>query len=203
MKNKALITTAIIFFLIIMDRSYINEIIGTFEYLSLLVIYIVFLIVFILQFYFLVKEKLKNKFRFFNIGLLIIILPFFFPFPTGFVSVKELKSENALIAVKNGDELDGLSIGLKKDLTFIQKDRYFGMKWKKGTYQVSNDTIYFLKGKKILGYEFAVIKALEFYTEHPNELILFKDKNDTIGYPYLTCGDINDLKPNNQINIKK
>jgi len=200
-KNKGLIITTIIFFLII-NTTYFWEFGGFgLPLLFLLIItYFVLVVVLVLQLYFAIKEKFKYKFRFFNIALLTTVLIMTFLFPTGFINFEQFESKNVLIAQRTITSDCSSTIKLKQDLTFVQQELCFGAKEIKGTYQISNDTIYFLKGKEILGYEFAIVKELEFKKQYSYALQLFKDKNDTIGYSYYTWSSKNDLKDEMQQN---
>jgi phosphate/sulfate permease len=199
MKNKILITTTIIFFLIINTSYFWVDKIGILGFLiifPLLAIYCALLIVLIVQLCFAIKEKFKEKFRVFNIGLLTFVLILTFLFPTGVINFEKFESKDLIIEGREGCGGCNSTIKLKEDLTFIKKEVCFGMEKKKGTYQISNDTIYFFKGKESLGYTFAIIQESKYIPPYPI-LTFFKNKNDTIGYSYRIFK--NDLKSNQQI----
>jgi len=197
-RNKILPITIIIFFLIINTSYFWVGKMGllTFPiFLLLVVIYLTLFVIFIVQFYRVVKEKFKNKFRVFNIGFLAIVLILTFLFPSGFINFERFESKDVLIAQHIGGGNCNTTIKLKEDLTFVKKTVCFGIEKTKGTYHISNDTIYFLKGKGNLEYDYyAVIEELEFH----DNLQLFKNKNDTIGCNFNIS--INDLNSNKQIN---
>ena len=89
--------------------------------------------------------------------------------------------------------------GNKDDFTFREKNVCFGITEIKGTYRISNDTIYFddvIRGKQEdIKYEFGVIEELEQFTENPFALKLFKDKKDTIGFNYFIGKNELKIKP--------
>jgi len=198
-KNKILTIAPIVFFLIINTSYFWIDKIGFWAMLiSLLfiIIYFIFVAVFISQLYFVVKEKFKNKFRVFNMGLLAIVLILTRLFPTGMINFEKFEGKNLLIIGNEGAGNCHSTIKFKEDLTFIKRDVCFKMEKTKGTYRISNDTIYFLKGKEDLEYEFAIIKELK---SNKYSIQFFRDKNDTIGnYNYYDVYK-NDLK----INYKK
>jgi len=189
-KDKILTIATIVFFLIINTSYFWVEIIGFFAFMILYYllkfIYFVLLIIFILQLNFAIKEKFKNKFRIFNMALLAIVLILTLLFPFGIINFGNLKnnddSEYVLIIHSVGGGNCNSTIKFKEDLTFIKRDVCFGVEKTKGTYQISNDTIYFLKGKNNVEFEFAVLKENESSAKFSYSLHCFRDKNDTIGY---------------------
>jgi hypothetical protein len=84
---------------------------------------------------------------------------------------------------------------LKEDLTFPERNACFGVREIQGRYRILNDTIYFFNTKPVkqedVTYEFGVIEELEYYTENPYALKLFKNKNDVTGFRYfITKNDL-------------
>jgi len=100
------------------------------------------------------------------------------------------KSNCLLKAHINGDKHCESLIWLKDDFTFIQEDGCIVIKKTEGKYWISNDTIYFDKK-----YSFAIIQELEYYTEEPYVLRLFKNNSDTIGVGYLFVKHYLNIKP--------
>ena len=202
-KNKALIITATVFFLIINTSYFWVDKIGIWGFfmcLPLIIIYFILVVFLIIQLCFAIKEKFKQKFRIFNIGILTVVVFLTFLFPTGIINFENFESKDLLIARRKGVASCSAIIKLKENLTFVEKEICFGVYEKKGTYHIFNDTIYFIKGKENLGYKFAVVQESQTYTKYP-VLTLFKDKKDTIGYSYRIFK--NELIPNQQTNIKK
>ena len=188
-KDKILTITTIVFFLIINTSYFWVDKIGVLGFLvvfPLIFIYFVLVAVLIFQIYFAIKEKFKQKFRFFNIGILAMVLILTFLFPTGIINFENLKNkdenEYVLIIQSVGGGNCSSTIKFKEDLTFVKKDVCFGIEKTEGTYKISNDTIYFLKGRKNVKFEFAIIKENESSTKYPYSLHCFRDKNDTVGY---------------------
>jgi hypothetical protein len=110
---------------------------------------------------------MKNK-RF-----LIIMLILAFLYLTG------CKGKDLLVAQKQSKIGAATTLKLKKDSTFIQKSEFLMKIIKtKGTYQISNDTIYFDNEK----YLFAIIEKQNHHTQTPYALKIFeyrKEYNDT------------------------
>jgi len=194
MKHKVQITTLIIFFLITNTTYFWEDKVGFFGmliYLVFKIVYFVFLVVFIIQLFLAIKEKFKNKSRFLPIGLLAFVLLLTFLYPAGIINFEKLlERENLLVAQGEGAANCTTTFYLKDDFTFIQKIACFKVERVKGTYRISNDTIYFIDGKENIKYEFAIIEEME----HHTILKLFKNNNDTtrINFPVFK----NDLKIN-------
>ncbi len=88
---------------------------------------------------------------------------------------------------------------MKEDFTFKEKNVCFGITEIKGTYRISNDTIFFENVKpgkqENLKYEFGVIEELEHYTKDQFALKLYTDKKDTIGFCYFVAQNKLKIKP--------
>jgi len=101
-----------------------------------------------------------------------------------------------LLIAQRTDKFCTKTLKLKKNSTFVQKSVCsLGKNEKtKKTYQISNDTIYFVNGK----YEFGVIEKQEQNTQNPYILKVFeyrKEFNDTTEYHYIII--------KNDLNIKR
>lgn len=199
MKRKGLITTVVIFFLLVNTTYYWEGKLGLFAmpvFLILTVVYFGLVIALIRQLYLSIKERFSNKFRLLNIGFLTAILTLTFFKPFGFIDFDKFEGENLLIARREGAANCMTTFKLKDDLTFKERNVCFGVTEIKGTYRIYNDTIYFFNvrraKKEDIKYEFGVIEKLELYTENPHALKLYKSKNDTIGFKYFITK--NDLK---------
>ena len=117
--------------------------------------------------------------------IVVLILTFFCL--TGF------KGKDLLIAQRT-TKLCSKTLKLKKNLTFVQKGCSFDKKKDKGTYRISNDTIYFDYEKAI----FAIIEKQEQNAKNPYILKVFEYRkvfNDTIGHNYIIIKNNLNIKP--------
>jgi hypothetical protein len=190
-KNKALYILVIIFFLAINTRYYWISKVGMLSMpidFILLIVYLGLAIMLLLQVFLYLKERLTDKRRIYIIGLLSVVLSLTFYKPFGLIDFDKLEGEDILVAQSEGAGNCSSTFKLKDNFVFKEKIVCFGVLEIKGTYKISNDTIYFdysettsLENKK---YEFAVVEELEHYTENPLALKLYMNKADTIGHYY-------------------
>ena len=202
MKNKGLIIITIIFFLTISTTYYWEGKLGLLAFpafIFLVVLYFGLVIALIRQTYLAVKEKSSNKSRLITIGLLTLVLTITFIKPFGIIDFDKLEGENLLTAQREGAANCTTTFKLKDNFTFKERNVCFGVSEVKGTYRISNDTIYFetvKRGKQEdIKYEFGVIEELEHYTENKYALKLFINKNDTIGFRYFIGRNDLDIEP--------
>ncbi|WP_430401186.1 hypothetical protein [Flavobacterium sp.] len=190
MKNKGLITTTIIFFIIVNTSYYWKGKLDFYAFPTFLILFILFLVLniaLIRQIYFAFKDKFKDKKRIVTIGLLITVLTLTFLKPFGFINFEKFEAKNILIAEREGVAGCMTTLKLKENNEFTAKSVCFGMTETKGNYKIKNDTIYFENIKLGRGekefYEFAVIKPLKFQNDIKHfELLSYKSKKDTIGH---------------------
>ncbi len=139
------------------------------------------------QMYFLVKEKLSNKKRLINTGLLAFVLILTFLKPKGLIDFEKFEREDLLIAKREGVANCTTTLKLKNNFTFIERRICFGVTEVKGSYHVQNDTIYFDNvniGRSTEDfYKFATVKKVKFEDESEQYyLMLHKGLTDTLGY---------------------
>jgi hypothetical protein len=190
LKNKGLITTIIIFFIIVNTSYYWKGKLDFYAFPVFLILFILFLVLNIAlfrQIYFAFKDKFKDKKRIIIIGLLITVLVLTFLKPSGFINFEKFESKNILIAEREGVAGCMMTLKLKENNKFTAKSVCFGMTETKGNYEFKNDTIYFNNVKLGRGekkfYKFAIIKQLKYYNnEKYFELLSYQSKNDTIGH---------------------
>lgn len=203
MKNKGLLITTIIFFLIVNTTYYWEGKLGLFVFPAFLILVIIFLgfgVAMIRQIYFLVKEKFANKKRFINIGLLTLVLTLTFLKPFGLIDFDKLEGDNILIAEREGAVNCMTTLKLKDNFTFSERSICFGVTETKGNYHLQNDTIYF--DKVSVGrhenefYKFAVIEPSKFNKDGKHfDLTRYKSLTDTVGNElWITKNDLNKLK---------
>ena len=202
MKNRGLIIITIIFSLTISTSYYWEGKLGLLAFpafIFLVVVYLGLVIALIRQTYLAVKEKLSNKSRLITIGFLALVLTITFIKPFGIIDLNKLEGENQLTAQREGAANCTTTFKLKDNFTFKERNVCFGVSEVKGTYRISNDTIYFetvTRGKQEdIKYEFGVIEELERYTENKYALKLFVNKNDTIGFRYFIGRNDLDIEP--------
>lgn len=203
MKNKGLLITTIIFFLTVNTTYYWEGKLGLFAFPAFLILTVIYLglgVELIRQVYFLVKEKLTDKTRLINIGLLTIVLTLTFLRPFGLIDFDKLEGENVLVAEREGVANCMTTLKLKDDFTFSERSVCFGVTEIKGNYHLQNDTIYFdnvSAGRhENEFYKFAIIKPSKFNKDGKHfDLTRYKNFTDTVGHElWITNNDLNKLK---------
>lgn len=203
MKNKGLIITTIIFFLIVNTTYYWEGKLGLFAipvFLLLVVIYFGLAISLLRQIYFAFKEKLLDKSRLFYIGLLTLVLALTFFRPFGLVNFDKLEGGDILVAEREGAVNCMTTLKLKNDFTFRERNICFGVTEIKGKYRLQNDTIYFdnveLGRHENEFYMFAVVKPSKFNKDGKHyDLMRYMNLTDTIGHKlWITKNELHKLK---------
>jgi hypothetical protein len=203
LKNKRLIITTIIFFLIVNTIYYWEGKLGLFHFpvfLILVVIYFGLGLALIRQIYFLIREKFRDKTRLINIGLLTIVLTLTFLKPFGLIDFEKLEGNNVLVAEREGSANCMTTLKLKDDFTFSERSVCFGVTEIKGEYHIQNDTIYFdnvsLSRDENEFYKFAIIEPSKFDKDGKHyDLTRYKSLTDTIGHElWITKNELNKLK---------
>jgi hypothetical protein len=203
LKNKGLLITTIIFFLIVNTTYYWEGKLGLFAFPAFLILVIIFLglgVALIRQIYLLVKEKFADKKQLINIGLLTLVLTLTFLKPFGLIDFDKLEGDNILIAEREGAANCMTTLKLKDNFTFTERSICFGVTETKGNYHLQNDTIYFdnvsVGRHENEFYKFAVVKPSKFdNSKIIGDLIRYKDFTDTTGHElWITKNDLNKLK---------
>lgn len=203
LKNKGLIITTIIFFLIVNTAYYWEGKLGFFAIPAFLILAFMYLglgIALIRQIYCLIKENFADKKRLINIGLLTLVLTLTFLKPFGLIDFDKLEGDNVLIAEREGSANCMTTLKLKDNFTFSERSICFGMTETKGNYYLQNDTIYFYKVR--LGrhenefYKFAVIEPSKFNKDGKHFCLKrYKSLTDTIGNElWITKNELNKLE---------
>lgn len=190
MKNRGIIITAIIFFLLVNTNYYWEGKLGLFAipaFLLLVGLYFGFVAALLRQLYFFVKEKFQQKNRLVLIGLLTTILLLTYLKPSGLIDFDKLEGSDVLVAEREGAANCWTTLKLKDDFTFRERVGCFGVSEIKGTFRVVKDTIYFdniqLGRHREQFYKFAVIKATKFdNSKILGDIIRYKDLTDTVGH---------------------
>jgi hypothetical protein len=207
LKNKRLIITTIIFFLIVNTTYYWEGKLGLFHFpvfLILVVIYFGLGLALIRQIYFIIREKFTDKTRLINIGPLTIVLTLTFLKPFGLIDFEKLESDNILVAEREGSANCMTTLKLKDDFTFSERSVCFGVTEIKGEYHIQNDTIYFdnvsLSRDENEFYKFAIIEPSKFDKDGKHfDLTRYKSLTDTIGHElWITKNELNKLKSKKQ-----
>jgi hypothetical protein len=203
MKKKGLIITTIIFFLLIHTTYYWQGKFGLFAFpvfLLLAVVYLGLAIALVRQILLLAKERLADKHRLFNVGLLIVVLVVTFYKPFGLIDFDKLEGDNILLAEREGAANCMTTFKLKEDFTFKEQNVCFGVTEVSGKYHLQNDTIYFddvnLGRYENVFYKFAVIKPSRFdNSKILGYLIRYKSLSDTVGHElWITKNELQKLK---------
>lgn len=203
LKNKGLLITTIIFFLIVNTTYYWEGKLGLFAFpvfLLLAAVYLGLVVALIRQIYFLIKEKIKVKTRLISIGLLTVVLILTFLKPFGLIDFDKLEGEDVLVAQREGAANCNTTLKLKDDFTFIERTVCFGVTEIKGEYRLQNDTIYFdnvsFGRQESDFYMFAVVQPSKFSNSGKQfDLIRYQNFQDTIGHTlWVTKNEIHKLK---------
>lgn len=203
LKNKGLLITTIVFFLIVNTTFYWEGKLGLFAFPAFLVLVVIYLglaVALVRQIYLALKEKLSDKSRLLLIGLLTTVLALTFIRPFGLVNFDKLEGDNLLIAEREGAANCMTTLKLKDDNTFRERNVCFGVTEIKGNYHILNDTIYFdnvsVGRHENEFYKFAVIKPSKFNKDGKHfDLTRYKSITDTVGHElWITKNDLNKLK---------
>lgn len=213
LKNKRLFTLTILFFLTLSTSYYWEGKLGLITFPVFIILVIIYLglgISLFRQIHLFIKEKYAVKSRLINIWTITLVLMLTFSKP--FVFLKNyflmefvgIESGNVLVANRYCESKRIETFKLKSNFTFSEKNVCYGVSEVRGTYRISNDTIFFenvKRGKQEdIQYEFGVIEELETYTEHKYALNLYKNRDDNTGfYYYISRNDLHIqplIKPN-------
>ncbi len=189
MKNKGLLLAIILYFLIVNTSYFWESHLGLLAfpfYLILGVVYLGFIIVFIRNIYFLIKENFSEKKRFITCCLLILVLTLTFLKPKGLFDFEKLEANSILVAQNEGAANCATSLKLKEYFTFCQRTICFGVSKIKGNFHYQNDTIYFknvqLNRLETEFYLFALIETkISKNGKKHFHLKCYKSKTDTVG----------------------
>jgi len=168
-------------------------------FLILVVVFVGLFITLFRQLYFATKEKFKYKLRNYKIALLTVVLALTIFRPFGLVDFDKLKGADILIATREGGGNCTSILKLKENHEFRQRDVCFGVTEVKGTFRISNDTIYFEQSnfnrRKVKYYDFAVIRPTKYGIEDNKFDLVLYYKNDTLGHElYITKNKISKQK---------
>lgn len=208
MKNKGIMITTIIFFLLVNTTYYWKGKLGILAFPAFLILFLLYFglgIALIRQIYFLIKEKFTYKIRLINIGLLTLVLTLTFLKPFGLLNFDELEGHTILVAEREGAANCMITLKLKENFTFREQSVCFGVTEIKGDFHLQNDTIYFdnvnVDRSENEFYMFAVITPSEFKKDGKHfDLTRYKSFTDTIGNKlWITRNELyklNKIKPN-------
>lgn len=187
LKNKALLITAIIFFLAI-NTSYFWEgflsIWLLFAMLLLLITFVFLAGALVWHAFNMVDEKFRSKDRNITVAVLTIVLALVIYKPWGIINFEKLEGKGLLIAEREGGGNCMTTISFKENGKFYAKSVCFGVKKTVGQYTIHNDTITFSNIKYSRNkeyYEYAVIKAPDSLSESAiGDLVLYDSLTDTL-----------------------
>lgn len=203
----------IIILFLLVNTTYYWE--GELEFLpfSLTLLLVTFdvglIIIFVREFFFAYKESFEIKYRIVTIGILSIGLIISFCRQYKLLGISDFQSKELLTGMRGFEGPNSnciTTIKFNSNYTFQERNLCNGISMVKGTYRISDDTIYFQefnKGKKEdVKYDFAVIEKQDFYTENEYALVLYKNKKDKNRFLYWLGGKENELsiKPSKKPN---
>ncbi len=193
MKNKGLIITTTVFFLLVNTIYFWEGELGFLAipaFLILVAVYLGLLVGLFKQLYFSIKEKFKDRQRLVVITILIIVLTLTFFRLHGFIDFDKLQGADLLVASREGGGNCTTTLKLKENNIFIERSVCFGLTEIKGTYKLINDTIYFQNVKRGRNekeyHKFAVIKQSKYSNDKEVvDFVRYTNSNDTIEYELL------------------
>ena len=166
MKNKALITLLVVFFLIINTMSLWDNNLGftaTLVFLALFGIFIALGLSLFIELFKASKERFCDRARNLRIVIIGIVFTTTLVKPFGLIDYEKYEEPTILIAQADGVASCQTTLKLKADNTFKEKSVCFGIEQIKGKYRIENDTIFF---EEVVFnrftdryYEYAIIKS--------------------------------------------
>lgn len=186
MKNKALITTTIVFFLIVNLKHFWEGKMGGIAFLMFIFLTIVFFvlaIICVVQIGIGFREKFVNKHRNWTIGVMILGLGLVFLKPNGIINFDQLEGEDLFVAQREGVANCMTIFKIKPNNQFKERAVCFGISEARGNYFIRNDTIFFSEVSVSPGdeayYEFAIVKKSKYSDK--DALFRYRNSADTIG----------------------
>jgi hypothetical protein len=144
-KHKLLLTTALIFFLLVNTTYYWEGMLGAWAMLAgigLFLTFVILVVALLRQTYLICKEQGKQRSRFYLIGILTTVLATS-AFLPGLINPEQFEAEDLLIAQRPGVAACSTLLKLKADNTFYIREICFGVDKITGTYTIRKDTIMF------------------------------------------------------------
>ncbi len=188
MKNKAILIATIVYFLLINTIQLWGNKLGLFAIIGFLFMIIYFFILLLLLIYQLSKsyiEKFKEQKRLILIALITIVLTTSFLYPRGLINFNQFDSEDLFIAQKEGSANCMITLKLKANNRFLERNVCFGITEITGNYRISGDTIHFenisLDRYKNEFDKYAIIRQENTINNSLGNVTKFKNKFDTIG----------------------
>ncbi|MCT4637455.1 MAG: hypothetical protein N4A72_07085 [Bacteroidales bacterium] len=190
MKNKLLILSSLIFFLLVNTTCFWEGKLGILAMLAFLILvigYIVLAIGLLRQLILAIRERFTKKYRIFTIVFVLSILIITLLKPYGLVDFDKFSGQDLLIAQREGAANCMTTFKLKENNKFVERSVCFGVSEIDGDFEIINDTIYFSNVNLPRGdtsyYDFALIMPSRFGTVNNKfDLIRYENKNDTIGH---------------------
>jgi hypothetical protein len=190
LKNKALIITIVVFFLLVNTTYYWEGKLGLFAIpvlILLIAVYVGLAVALLPQLYFSFKEKFRKKERLLTIALLATVLGLTYYRPFGLIDFERFEGNDVLVAEREGSANCMTTLKLKDDFTFKERTVCFGMTELKGTFRIVQDTIYFDNtdaGRQVdKFYKFAVIKPTKFSNHRIlGDIVMYENADDTAGH---------------------
>jgi len=199
-KQKGLLITTILFFLIINTNYYWEGKLGFFAFPTFFLLAIVYLVLAFLLFrllFFAIREKFVDKQRLVIIGSLVVVLTVTLLKPNGLINFDKLQGKDLLVAEREGAANCMTTLKLTENNTFTERTVCFGVMEIKGNYELKGDTIFF-KDVGVVKHEsgyymFAVIqKSDSEKTKYLGDIVMYKSYSDTIGRDlWITKNELN------------
>lgn len=189
MKDKGLLITTIIFFLLVNTTYYWEGELGIFAIPVFLILAVVFIglgVALFRQLYFAIKERFNNKWRFVTIGFVATVMCLTLLKPFELINFDRIEGKDILVAQREGVANCMTTLKLKENNRFTERSVCFGVTKINGNYRLQNDTIYFdnveLNRHEKEFYKFAIIRPSKLKKDDNTfGLVRYRDFNDTTG----------------------
>ncbi|TCL00096.1 hypothetical protein EV198_3112 [Roseivirga ehrenbergii] len=189
MKQKRLVISTLLLFLIVNTISLWDGKLGFLAFplfLLLVVVYLILAVLVFRQLFFAIREKFKDKQRLGVIGALTIVLTLILLKPNGLIDFDKLQGEDLLVAEREGAANCMTTLKLKENNTFTERSVCFGVTEIKGNYELKGDTVFFrnvgVSRNKKSYYKFAVIyKSKTNKIKYLGDIVLYDNAKHKTG----------------------
>lgn len=185
-KNKALWSATLAFFLIIQTVYFWEGKTGLFAFpiiVGLCIFYLILFFLLIQQLVLLTKKKFKEKHRIYISSTLAIVLISTAFFPSGIIDFEKFEGKDVLVAGWTGSAGCTTILKFKENGKLYKRVTCFGIKTMNSRYYIKNDTIFFVNNidsKLEDQYQFAIIGKSRLSWNNRDGLFSYKTKNDSL-----------------------
>lgn len=182
MKPKVQITLSVLF-LVLINTAYWWEgwlsFVAMFAILFLAVCFLASVILIFVQLVQLIRIRFRDRPKVISMIISCVVALLVGFFPRGMINWDEIEGHNLLVASQESTANCTITIKLKENNRFIEKNVCFGVTTTRGTYTLEGDTVFFNSAGD---YEYGVLHRDE-KTDTIAGMMVYRNKADTSGYP--------------------